>query len=277
MKQFPPVPHVEDAPDELRSGGHVWITEKIDGAPLRFRVRESGLLVFGDRNRIYDDDDVPAAYGHAVRNVRERLDREALADAVSDPSSLTFFGEATHKHAIEYDWDRLPSVLGFAVHSERHDAFLPPDAAHRAFAAIDLDPVPVVRKEVRATDFDPDRYEVPDSAWYDGPAEGVVIENKRGSRAKLLHPRVRGEEDAVPAVEDPETLAGEYITDHRIERAVRSLERHDRAPTFDSVYERVYEGLLRERHRTIQHADVDEGRFKSVVAERVRRWLEASR
>ncbi|PSP63197.1 hypothetical protein BRC77_07550 [Halobacteriales archaeon QH_8_64_26] len=249
MYQFPSIPRVEDAPPELLSGGHLWIQEKIDGANLRFELRESGRLVFGDRSRVYEEG-VPEPYRHAARHVRERFDSEAFRAATETVGDITFFGEATHRHTIGYDFDRLPSFLGFDIYN--------------TFA-----------KEVRAVDFDPASYGIPRSRWYDGPAEGVVLQNKTGTRAKLLHPQYREVDETLPLNGDPETLARRYVTEQRVRKTVAKIEDRDRSPTFDRVYERVLEDVFREEHKRLFHGDrpLDERAFRSAVAAAVRRYF----
>jgi hypothetical protein len=130
MKQYPELPDAEDAPVELFESGHLWLLEKVDGAHLRFQLLPSGVIRFGDRKRVYDDADaIPAPYDHAVRHVRTQLDRDTLRAAVDDVTEVVFFGEAMHQHAIDYDWERTPSFLGFDVWSGQSKAFRPPGAA----------------------------------------------------------------------------------------------------------------------------------------------------
>ncbi|PSP83987.1 hypothetical protein BRC83_06215 [Halobacteriales archaeon QS_1_68_17] len=276
MKTYPSIPRVENAPPELFASGHLWIQEKIDGANFRFQLRESGVVRFGGRNRTFDPDDVPTPYRHAVRHVRERLDRSALRAAVDDVESVVFFGEATHRHAVDYDWDRLPSVLGFDVWDGAAGQFLPPDAVEGVFERLGLEPVNAVEKEVRATDFDPESYEIPASAWYDGPAEGVVVRDKTGHRAKLHHPTFREVDETVPVDGTPAELARRYVTDRRLEKLAAKLERGGRPVTVDALFERALADVVREEHKQLFHGDsaVDMRAFRSAVAARTREFLD---
>jgi hypothetical protein len=267
MKTYPPLPRA-DAADELFEGGHLWIQEKVDGAHLRFQLRASGVLRFGDRDRTYDPDEIPTPYEHAVRHVRRNLDRDALRAAVDDVESVVFFGEATHRRTIDYDWDRLPSFLGFDVWSGTREAFLPPDAVERIFSRLGLRPVNAFEKEVRAVDFDPDSYEIPASAWYDGPPEGVVVRNKAGGRATIEHPEFERDEPTVPADASAEELAREYATRRRFEDAAARLAERGRPITFDAVYEDMLERIVREEGGRVfdDDADVDARAFRSELA-----------
>lgn len=278
MKQYPDVPTVADAPDALFERGHLWIQELVDGEQLRFRLCDSGAVQFGDRTRAFDPDAIPPRFGHAVRHVREHLDRETLRAAVDDVESVVFFGVATHRQSVEYDWTRTPSVLGFDVWSGERDGFLPPDAVEAAVRRLGLDPVNAFRKELRAVDFDPSDYEIPASNWYDGPAVGVILRNKTGQRASLRNPDVEAE-----AADDIEASASElarrYVTRDRVDRAVRSLEAVGRSTTFDAVFERVVESVFRERHDAVRDAEETVGghEFRSEAAARVRQHVDERR
>ncbi|SDR26773.1 RNA ligase family protein [Natronobacterium texcoconense] len=277
MKAYPAIPSVDAAPSDLFEEGHLWLLEKIDGAHLRFQLQKSGLVRFGDRNRVYDDpDDVPEPYQHAVRHVRENLDREALRNAVDDVEDVVFFGEATSYRTIDYDWERMPSFLGVDVWSADAETFRPPDAVQAIFDGIGLESVNVFEQERRARDFDPGSYAIPQSAWYDGPAEGVVIRDKRGRRAKLLHPDFGDADELTPFDTSTEELAARYTTRSRLEKLATRLEDADRPVTFETLYERVLEDILREAHRRLDHGEssVELDEFRSEVGALTRAFLE---
>ncbi|WP_254864177.1 RNA ligase family protein [Halovivax gelatinilyticus] len=269
MHRYPPIPRAESAPAELFESGHLWLFEMVDGVHLRFQVGSSGLLRFGDRSTVFDDaDDVPLPLAHAVRHVRRAFDRDALRRAVDDVTALTFFAEATTRQAIAYDWERLPPVLGFDVWSAETERFLPPDATEQVFDRLGLTPVTVVEREVRARDFDPSSYEIPASAWYDGPAAGVVVRNKRGGRAKILHPAFETEAEPEPFDADAETLAKRFATDDRFEKLARSIEAEGRVVDVDALVGRTMEAVAREEHARLFHgaASVDLSAFRAEVA-----------
>ncbi len=273
MKRYPQMPNPDDVP-ALFDGGHLWIQEKVDGAHLRFRLQESGLLQFGDRNRVYDSDSIPTPYRHAVRHVRENIDRSALRSAVDTVESVVFFGEAMHHHAIDYEWNRTPSFLGFDVWSETNGRFLSPDRVEAIYDRLGLHPVNTFAKEVRAVDFDFD-YEIPQSNWYDGPAEGVILRNKTGDRAKLLDSGFGGEEGRTRTSESASELAKQYATERRFERIANELEANQRAVTVDSLFERTFETIVREEHGHLfgEGADIDVQAFRSELASLTQRFV----
>jgi len=273
MKDYPPIPHVEDAAD---LSGHVWLVEKIDGALLRFQLQESGLLRFGTDDGVYDDPDaVPLPYQHAVQHVRDNLDRDALRRAVDDVTDIVFFGEATHHHTIPYDWDRIPSFLGFDIWSVSAGRFRPPDVTEKIFEQLGLQPVNVFERERRMRDFDPDSYEIPDSAWYDGPADGVIIRSKQGQRAQLhssaVQPAAETTDEATAA-----ELAERYATTERFERLADTLSAGGQPVTAGTLADRAVTDIVREQYSRLYLGPetFETKQFRSTVATLTRAFLD---
>jgi hypothetical protein len=268
VKQPPATPLVVDAPDVLE--GHLWVQELVVGGPLRFQVDDRGM-VFGGPERVFDRWDEPLPYAAAVRHVREEFDAARFRDLVDDPADYTFFGVSTHAAGVTYDWDRLPPFLGTDVWSD-DNGFLPPDRVEHAFDNLGLDPVNTVQKELPSRDFDPDRYEVPESAWYDGPAAGVVVRNKRGGRTKRANPGV-SQERVEPVDADAAALAEQHAITARITAVADDLESEGREVRVDALVDRIVETVGRELGARLADSDVDESELRSAVAERVAREL----
>jgi|AntRauMinimDraft_4_1070384.scaffolds.fasta_scaffold00462_11 hypothetical protein len=293
MRSFPPLPNVldPDTPDDLLSG-HLWLLELIDGTGLRVQMDESGLLRFGDPETIYESfDAVPLTLRPAVRHVRERFDREALRASVDDPAGVVFFGVAPHYRGTEYDWERLPPFLGTDVWSDEAagpgGAFRPPDAAAAIFEGVGIDSVTVVERERNARDFDPETYRIPESAWRDGPAAGVVVRNKRGGRGTI----VPGDDETTrsaterSASDEPDELGefGEivtrYVTRARVNRAINAAGRGGDPPAIGPIADRVVELVARETPVRFNDdgavaAAVSRDRFRTAVVDRVREILD---
>ncbi|WP_049982892.1 hypothetical protein [Halorubrum sp. BV1] len=278
MHSFPPLPKLTgtNAPDGLLDG-HLWILELIDGTGLRFQMAESGLLRFGGPETTYaDDEDVPFALRPAVRHVRETFDREALRAAADDPAGVTFFGVATRHRGTDYDWDRLPPFLGTDIYSADADAFRPPDAVGAIFDGVGLTAVNAVEREVRARDFDPAEYAIPESAWRDGPAAGVVVRNKRGGRGKLANADRNNLAETPPAeARAPDALAEAHATPNRFERVVAALERRGDPVTVADLTDRVVESIARETAVSVgDRSGVDPEAFRTAVLDRARAHLD---
>ncbi|GAB6878209.1 hypothetical protein JCM17823_04830 [Halorubrum gandharaense] len=247
------------------------MAEYVDGSPLRFRVAESGLVEFADAAGALDDD-VPPRYRHAVRTVRERLDREAVRTALDDPTTVTFAGVATHLRNTDYDWDVMPGFLGTAVHDADREQFLPPDTTQQVFEHVGLAPVRVVDREVRCVDVDPDTYSMPDSAWRDGPAAGVVFTNKAGGRAVLRRSGAESEagaqSDDAGDIGSVDQLFSAVVTDAWLAEVADEFAPESGAVAVDAVVERAVERLGRETRVLEVDGITSASEIRSALAER---------
>lgn len=257
MQPFPETPLVADAPDSLLDGGHLWLQEHVLGAPLRFRVADTGLQ-FGDGRRWFEPWAEPLGVRAAVRWVRERFDRPAFEDAVDAPADYEFLGVATRNEGVDYDWERLPAFLGLDVRGPA--GLLPVDRATSAFDRLGLTPVNSLEREVPARHFQPARHEVPASAWYDGPAAGTLVRRKDGGRALIPggEPSV-GAESLVPAA-----FVERYATPEAVDAATAAL---GPDPSVDAVVDRLLATLVRAHYSEL--ARVDEPALRDAAVERV--------
>jgi len=263
MKPFPPLPSVDDA-EELFASGHLWVGELVAGAPLRVRMDADGTLTVADRERPIDDP--PPSLRAAVDHVEGTLDRGALLDAAEDPSAVVLYGVATRFEGVPYAFESLPPFLGTDVWSGARGEYVPPDVAERTFERLGLTPANTFAKEVDARHFDPGEYELPDSAWYDGPAAGAVFRDKTGGRAVVRNPAARTDPDPLPG--DPGALAAEVVTPARVERVAAGLA----APDFDAVFEATLAAVAREEHARLPD-DHETRAFRTAAAELVGdRW-----
>lgn len=272
-----PFPEAGDLSADPDLSGHLWIQELPTGGPLRFRVADTGLLALGTREASFDaGGDVPPDRLRATRHVRESLDVDALRAATADPASITFFGVATRYEGVDYDWDRLAPFVGVDAWSPEREGYLPPDAAAAAFQRLGLAALPAVAKEIPVEHASLEDYAdgsvVPASAWYDGPAAGVLVRDKSGGRARAWHPAADRPD---PLDASPTELAERFATDERIRRSVAALPADE--PTVEAALERVLADVAREAYASLFRDGelvAEERAFRSAVAERVRRYLE---
>lgn len=261
MKDSPEIPSVSEVPAELFDQGHLWIYEYVAGVQLRFRLTEYDTLEIGDSRRIYDPDEIPPSHQHTVRHIHERLDREALRAAVEDVEDIVFFGQATIQHGVPYEWERLPSFLGFDIWHAGRDRFLSSDTVKNIYRRLGLHPLNTVAQEVNVRDFDPEGYEFPASDWYDGPVAGIVIKNKRGGSARRDNPTAKVQGDELDLPEAPAALAQHLATDRRLSRIVNDIEMQGQPVTFDAVRDRLFETIVREEYQRLfegsQRVDVE--------------------
>jgi hypothetical protein len=165
----------------------VYALEKMDGPNFRFGT-DGDQLVFGSRNQVYRDrDQIPGPLQHAVEYIDARVDPDDLRPGA------TYFGEAMHEHTLEYDWESVPDVLGFAVYDHETDVFKSWPQARREFDRLGIDTVPQVAL-LPPEDLSPE-YEIPDSEYRDGIAEGVVFWHENATRAKLRSEEFREKHD----------------------------------------------------------------------------------
>ena len=292
MKRYPAVPDVDDVDAGFFDGGHVWVQELVAGELVRVGVRASGALRVGTRRREFAVGEEPLRYRHAVQYLREELDVDALRDAVADVESVTLFGVATQYAGVPYDWARTPSVLGVDVWDADAAAFLRVDAAERALDAFGLDAVNVLRKEVHVRDYGFADEPIPDSAWYDGPAAGVVVRKKTGERLAIRNDDAVGERPRDPPVDaaagrlDATAVADATATRERFERVARVVRERGLPVTFDAVYDRLLAAIYRETHDwLLDEGDgggdatgrgFDLGAFRNAVAERTNEYVGAA-
>lgn len=274
MKAYPTIPTISEAPVELFEQGHLWLYELVAGVRFRFQLTEYGTLRIGDGTRLYDGDDVPLSHRHAVRHVRERLDREALRTAVEDVEDVVFFGYATIQRGVPYEWDRLPSFLGFDIWHAGRERFLSPDVVESVYRRLGLSPLDTVAREVNVRDFDPTDDVFPASEWYDGPVAGILLKNKRGGYARRDNPAAKTAQP-LDSSDSPTVLARRLATERRLSRVVSSLEAEEKAVAFDAVYERLFETIVREEYRWLfadaHRVDVDQ--FRAALADAVGEFL----
>jgi hypothetical protein len=266
MEPVPTLPTL-DAVGREAFAGNLWIQERLDAEPLRFAV-DGGQFRFADATRTFGQGRVPPRYRVAVRAVREGFDLGAFFKAADDPAAYTFVCDATvHRH-LPYDWERLPPAVGVEVHDAAADRWLSPDAAARVYERLGLASLNTFERELPARHFYPDRYETPDSEWYDGPPAGLLVRDKNGTRACRYYPTY--DPDATPETDrrDPETLVEAYVTDERIARVAATLD--SAAGSFETLFERVLEAVFRETPAVVEGEDLRA--FRSAAAERVRRW-----
>ena len=216
MKPYPSLPDLDAVPAGYFEGS-VWIRELVAGDAIRFGVAEGGYLRFAVGERTFDSDP-PLRLRRAVGHVRRSFDVDALRREASDATDLVFYGVATVRDGIEYDWERLPPVLGVDVWDGARERWLPNDAVGRAFEGLGLDAVDGFEKELPVRHFYPDRYEIPASAWYDGPAAGVVVRDSHGNRAGRRNPDVERTDGEPDRPTEPRELASVVVTHELVER-----------------------------------------------------------
>lgn len=254
---FPPTPSISEASSELLDTGHLWLFELVDGSPLCFQMDETGLLRYGHEDRWYAGlEHIPAPIRAACHTVESHLNRDALFNALSAVSDLVFVGRATYYRTMHYDWGSLPAFLGYDIYTHDEQRWLRPDEIVQVYTAIGLAHAPIIKKEYRARDFDPRRFDIPRSAYGDTAAYGILIRNKAGGRAVLY---AEHSPESCPWTGPPDQFVADFLTPQRINRIVDEPERQ-----IDDIVLAMYreatpllEGPLRSEMPAIREAIAD--------------------
>jgi hypothetical protein len=158
----------------------ILIQEKIDGGNFRFMIKDN-KVIFGSRTMQLTDDEggdtnVPKDFKSCCDYVRDKINK---CDVSLDRyEGYIFFGEACHKHTINYNWEKIPRFLGFDIFDMQHNKFIYP----LFYADFQIEEVPFV-KECKVSEIGEinDKL-VPISAYapldkLNMQAEGIVIKN----------------------------------------------------------------------------------------------------
>jgi len=176
MKKYPSLRYPgEQETVGLFSEGTVLIQEKLDGANFRFK-RDGDELVFGSR-RTEGEGMNKDQFEDPIEFVRERVDEAGLLyveEMFGQP--VVYFGEAMMPHTLSYEWADTPGLVGFDVWLTEDEEFAEPRQAKKAFGKIDVPFAPIL-DVIEASEWDEYDFEVPQSAYGDVQAEGVVFKN----------------------------------------------------------------------------------------------------
>lgn len=264
MRPYRSLPPLAEAPDVL-DGGHLWLQEYVPGPVLAVAVEESGLLRFGLEGRVIETP--PPSLERSIEHLRRTFDRDRFRAGVDDVTEFVFYGTATRNEGRTYEWSDLAPFLGIDIWSAAEDRYVAPDVAERVFAAVGIDPLPAFRKELPASQFDPERYTVPESHWDDRQAAGVVVRNKSGAIGLVRTEQVSPTTDPP---EDLETVVLPLVSQH-IDRILVELGTDVCAVDVDVLTDRIRAVIARVAYADL--APVLESRpaaFRETVADAVR-------
>lgn len=245
MRKFPKIKYPNDPETDGVLAGNVVVTEKLDGANCRFTWNDDGELVVGTRNNEFhhEDENLPHAFRHVVEYLQQTVD-----PVVEDMSDYTFYGEAMHKHTLDYpgfEWHiphkgpphvpldaPEPNFVAFDAHHE-DDGWLSWSEFTDLAIRMGLERANVLeRGDPTVEELD---LEVPEESMFGGPAEGIVVRRTDGSvRAKKVtddfqekHKGGAASGGSLDNAPRPATEAQDfvytYITDARIENQAHKL------------------------------------------------------
>ena len=192
----------------LSSGDYIVITEKIDGGNFRFQVKD-GMLIFGSHKT--DIIDIEASknkmFKRCIKHVQQVMyqffELQVTDHAYEDIDRYVFFGENCVKHTINYDFEHMPPFLGFDIFDTKTGKYLDWDQVQKIFHDLGFETVPEIRSgnwnddlcELDlGVDVDEGKTFFPDSKFYPGKVEGIVIKNYgKQLFAKIVAPEFKEE------------------------------------------------------------------------------------
>ncbi len=231
----------EENADILQYGeDFINIEEKVDGGNFSFFTADDGTVFECSRNRnLTTDEDEKTFIGIRIwlRNNLERLEKVGIK---INPDYI-YYAEAMAKHTINYT--NAPNLIGLDIrpkHSmgeEGPGLFLAREGKEKEFARIGIECVPLVWKgtagELKKMDI---TALLPQSKYYDGMAEGIVIKNyERKASAgnhQIFAKMVRSEfKECNKAVfgsvrqknSDTSKIVEEFVTDARVRKVALKL------------------------------------------------------
>lgn len=285
MKSYPSLRYPgEEATRGLFASGEIVIQEKLDGANFRFTYdgdKKTDQLIFGSR-RTFGDGLDREQFAKPIEYINDQISRDEVAIQREEIGDLVYFGEAMLPHTISYDWEATPAFLGFDIWSVEEQMFLPSDTVETLFAELDLPMVPRI-DVIDAEEWEDYDFEVPESEFCEGLAEGVVFKNHTTKTyGKFVRDdfKEKNKRTFGPAkkssLDDTERFTYDYITEARIEKAAYRLRDEGEYDAVkmemmtdlplevirDFADEEAYNVFMNERK------EVDFAQFRSVVSSR---------
>ena len=172
--KYPKIKILGDRENEGILDGHIIIEEKVDCANFRTMLTKDKFIM-GSRGRELRDSG-EKQFTRCMVHVRERLNAnpDVLKNIYDKYGSIILFGEAIIRHTIGYDFERMPPFLGFDVYVVSKHTFLDREDKVRIFNNIGLEPIKLLYDGLYT---DESLLKIPQSVYYNGLAEGVVIKN----------------------------------------------------------------------------------------------------
>lgn len=226
MKKYPKIHRLGHKETQgLFNTDNLVITEKMDGANFRFEFDDEGKLIFGSRNVKLGNETDNTQFKGTVEYIKDKIKN----DNYSALKELVFFGESMTKHSLEYDWENTPKFIGFDIWDKDKKEFLPYRKVKHIYNSLDIKTVPLIEK-TKPDYKEMENYNIPDSKYRDGIAEGVVFKNYD----KEIFGKLRSEKffeknqeafgaSQKEATNDTERLVNKYCTNQRIEKQIYKL------------------------------------------------------
>lgn len=237
MKKYKDIERLKDkyAP-AFKTGEHITITEKIDGANASIVVNEDGTLTACSRRNELDQNNTLQGFYDFVQT----LDASIVSAALT--SRYILFGEWLVKHTIRYPEDKMKQFYVFDVYDTETEQYMPWDFTKQIAEFIGLKTVPLF-------------YDGPFISWEhiysfvgktemggEPTGEGVVIKSqdrldnkfsgtpeyvkivaKEFSEVHQSKPQKDIDPAKVAARQAAEDLAATIVTARRVEKSIQKL------------------------------------------------------
>jgi hypothetical protein len=213
------------------------IEEKIDGANFRF-ILNDGKIIFGShRQQIVSDigakTNVHKNFIKVIKYIEDTYNINKTFWDTHLNNKYIFYGEATFKHTLEYNWKTIPLFLGFDIYDIINEKFLKNDEKRITFCKMGIVNVPLII-ECCAKELTLDEDIIPIS--YYAPitninqlAEGVVCKNyNKQIFCKYVQEKFKEKNQEVfgltkkqaKQLNDEELLVATYCTNARIDKII---------------------------------------------------------
>lgn len=223
MIKYPKIKILGDEENKGILDSDVEITEKVDSTNMRILLSES--IVYGSRNRELEPGtekmfDKIIVY---ISNILKTKTKE-IKQIRDEYGSVILFGEGIVRHTIGYDFERMPLFLGFDIYVMQDQKFLKSEIRRNLFTKLGLENIHQIFVGKA------NKIEIPQSVYYNGLSEGVVIKSEDTNlRAKLVDEKFKEKNKEVFggnkkfAKDDTEYFIARYCTNARIDKIIFKL------------------------------------------------------
>ena len=267
----------EETEDLLKNpNDEIIIEEKMDGSNTRWMIKDNSII-FGSRNCILEEDSPNA------KNWKKSIDFiKKNVKPSKELEGYIFFGETMIRHSMDYDWNKIPCILGFDIYDMRKNKYLNYDEKVKMFKKLNIPIVPLIKK-VKAKDIkkvSDDDVPISEYPGIDRQAEGIVFKNyKTQTFAKYVREKFREiNRDTFGRAKkysknDNELLVNTYCTNARIDKNLFKLVDEGNKINMKLMKllpSKVYEDIWEENWKEIifKNWRIDFKKARSLIAKR---------
>lgn len=223
----PEVEEIKNYPTET-----IYVEEKVDGANGSvWWDKNLDKVIFASRNKTFEDS--------GAGNFQKPVDfiKHIVEDGKKLNPNYIYYFEHMIKHTIKYDTSKTPDALGIDIYSKQNERYLDYEEKKKEFESVGIPMVHLIKK-CKITEIDIESEDIiPDSVYYSGKAEGIVIKNYNhvnkygrplfakivGDHFKEMHkPKDRSSKE-YQDLRESSLLLEKYATEARIRKQLHRL------------------------------------------------------